>query len=81
MKDLARIRLSILKELKNLHRFIEMMENNVRARNEAAIQRTYIFLSVLTYHMNDGDLSPDNIIYNIELAKAFQELDELNNEQ
>ncbi len=78
MKDIAKIRLVLLKELKNLHRFIEFMENNVKARNELAINRAYIFLSVLTYHMNDGDLSPNNIMYNMELAQAFHEMDELN---
>lgn len=78
MKDIARIRLVILKELKNLHKFIGFMEDNVKARNEQAINRAYIFLSVLTYHMNEGDLTPDNIIYYMELANAFQELDQLN---
>ncbi len=78
MKDLARIRIAILKELKNLHRFVDHMERNVKSRHELSIKRAYIFLSVLTYHMEEGDLSPDNIMYNMELASAFQALDELN---
>ena len=56
------------------------MERNVKSRNELAIQRSYTFLSTLVYHMDEGDLTPKTIAYNMELALAFQELDELNND-
>jgi hypothetical protein len=70
------MRIGVLRELKHVHRFIDNMERSVKARNPVAIQKAYTFLKALTYHMEDGDLTPDNIAYNLELTKALEELDE-----
>lgn len=76
MNDLNKMRLGVLRELKNIHRFIDNMERSVKARNPIAIQKAYTFLKALTYHMDEGDLTPDNINYNLELTKALEALDE-----
>ncbi len=81
MKDISKMRLGVLHEIKEIRRFFDMMERNVKSRNPVAIQRAYMFLMALVYHMEDGDLTPSNIAYNLELALAFQELDELENEE
>ncbi len=80
MNDISKMRLGVLHEIKEIRRFFDMMERNVKSRNPAAIQRAYMFLMALVYHMEDGDLTPRNIAYNLELALAFQDLDELNND-
>jgi hypothetical protein len=76
LNDLNKMRLGVLRELKHVHRFIDNMERSVKARNPVAIQKAYMFLQALTYHMDDGDLTPNNIAYNLELSIALQELDE-----
>ena len=76
MSDLTKMRLGVLRELKHVHRFIDNMERSVKSRNPVAIQRAYMFLQALTYHMDDGDLTPDTIAYNLELTQALQDLDE-----
>jgi len=78
MKDIAKMRVDVLREIKSIRKFFDIMENNVKSRNELAIKRAYVFLSTLVYHMDEGDLTPNTIRYNMELAIAFHELDELN---
>lgn len=55
--------------------FLDNMERNVKSRNPLAIQRAYTFLKALTYHMEEGDLTPNNIAYNMELSIALQDLE------
>lgn len=76
MSDLTKMRLGVLRELKNVHRFLDNMERNVKSRNPAAIQRAYMFLQHLVYDMDKGKLTPNNIALDVELAIAFQEEDE-----
>ncbi len=76
MKDLAKMRLGVLRQLKDVHIFIENIERSVKSRNPLAIQRAYTFLKALTYHMDEGDLTPNNIAYNLELSIALQELND-----
>ncbi len=80
VNDLTKMRSGVLREIKEIHKFFDNMERNVKSRNPMAIQRAYMFLMALTYHMEDGDLTPDSIAFNVELALAFQELDERNGE-
>lgn len=75
MNDLSKMRLGVLKELKNMRIFLDNMERNVKSRNPLAIQRAYTFLKALTYHMEEGDLTPNNIAYNMELSIALQDLE------
>ncbi len=76
MKDIARMRLGVLREIKNVRRFFDMMENSVKDRNPEAIQKAYMFLKAMVYYMNDGELTPENVELNLELARAFEELDD-----
>lgn len=67
MKEIAKMRLGVLRELKNMRRFIDHMERSVKSRDEEAIQKAYLFLKAMVYHMDEGDLTP----LSIELHKAL----------
>jgi len=67
MKDINKMRLGVLRELKGIIRFFEDMEKGVKSRDPSRIYPAYIFISTLAYHMNEGDLSP----LDIELKQAL----------
>lgn len=75
MSDLIKMRRGVLKELKNLHRFLDNMERSVRTGNPQAIQRAYIFLVHLVNEMDKGLLTPSNIALDVELAQQLQSLE------
>jgi hypothetical protein len=58
MDDLTRMRLGVLRELKNIRKFFDMMEKGVKTRDPVRVQRAYFFIQQLVYHMDDGDLTP-----------------------
>ena len=68
-KDVNGIRLSIVKELKNIRLFFDNMEKGVKSRDPKKIKRAYFFLKTLVYHMDEGDLTP----LSIELHEAIWE--------
>lgn len=72
------MRLGVLKEIKNMRIFLDNMERTVKNRNPEAIQKAYIFLVHLVYHMDKGCLTPMNIALDVEIGKALNELDEDN---
>ena len=72
MQEINAMRLGVLREIKNIHKFFDNMERNVKTRNPDSIQRAYIFIKTLVYMMNDGELSPTNVALNLELAKELQ---------
>ncbi len=76
MNDLNKMRLGVLRELKNVRRFLDNIENSVKHRNPLAIQKAYMFLVALVYHMDKGSLTPDSIAYNLELSIALEDLDD-----
>jgi len=76
MKDLARMRLGVLREIKNVKKFLESMERSVKSRNPEAVQRAYMFLVHLVRLMDEGCLTPNNIALDLEIARVFQEIDE-----
>ena len=57
MKDINKMRLGVLRELKNVHKFLDNMERSVKTRNPEAIQRAYMFLVHRVREMNDGCLT------------------------
>jgi hypothetical protein len=73
MKDIARMRIGVLKELKNVHKFLDNMERSVKRRDPKAIQRAYLFLSHLVYEMDKGLLTPSNIALDVALAQELQD--------
>lgn len=74
MKDINKMRLGVIRELKNLRIYIDKLERNVKSRNEDNIQKAYIFLVHLVREMNEGILTPDSIDLDIELSYLFQDL-------
>ncbi len=76
MGDLNKMRLGVLRELKNVHRFLDMMERSVKSRNPVAIQRAYMFLCHLVEDMDKGKLTPDSIALDVEISTAFEKLEE-----
>lgn len=79
MKELARMRLGVLRELKNVRILLDKMERKVKSRDPVAVEQGYMFLKTLVVMLNEGELSPDNVALNLELAKLLQE--ECNAEQ
>ena len=75
MKDINKMRLGVLRELKNVHKFFDNMERSVKKRNPEAIQKAYMFLAHLVHHMDKGCLTPESIALDVELSKALQNLE------
>lgn len=67
MKDIAKMRLGVLRELKEIRKFFDSMEKGVKSRDETRVQRAYFFIKTLVYHMDEGDLTP----LSIELYEAL----------
>lgn len=61
------MRLGVLKELKAIIRFFQEMERGVKTREPSKIFPAYIYLTNLSYHMTEGDLTP----LSIELKQAL----------
>lgn len=78
MKEIARMRLGVIRELKNVRDVIRYMEKKTKSRDPEAVQLAYIWLKTLVLMMDIGELAPKNIALNLELARALQE--EMNNE-
>jgi hypothetical protein len=76
MKEINKMRLGVLRELKNVHKFFDNMERSVKTRNPEAIQRAYMFLVHLVHHMDKGCLTPESIALDVELSKALQNLED-----
>ena len=76
MNDLNKMRLGVLRELKNVHKFLDNMERSVKTRNPQAIQKAYMFLVHLVREMNEGCLTPDSIALDVELAKLLGNVQE-----
>jgi FtsP/CotA-like multicopper oxidase with cupredoxin domain len=70
MNDLYKMRLGVLKELKNVHRFIDNIERSVRANNPRAIERAYMLLCHLVREMDQGSMAPDSVALDVELMQA-----------
>ena len=70
MKDIAKMRLGVIREIKNIRKFFNYMEKSVKSRDYQKVYTAYTFFTSLVYHMNQGDLTLDSI----ELKKhAVQE--------
>ncbi len=76
MIDLLKMRRGVLKELKNIHRFLDNIERSVRANNPQAIQRAYMLLCHLVREMDKGIMTPDSVALDVELMQAIQELED-----
>lgn len=68
------MRLGVLKEIKNVRMFFDHMEHNVKQGNPEHIQRAYMFLTHMVLLMNEGQLTPDSIALDVELAKELQDI-------
>lgn len=73
MKDINKMRLGVLKEIKNVRIFFDNMERSVKTRNSEATQRAYMFLTHLVYEMDRGILAPTNIALDVALAQELQD--------
>jgi len=76
MKDINKMRLGVLRELKNVHKFLDNIEHSVKTRNHEAIQRAYILLVHLVREMDEGCLAPANVALDLELAQLLGEHEE-----
>lgn len=77
MNDINRMRLGVLRELKNVHKFFDNMERNVRERNPEAIQKAYVFLKHMVYHMDHGCLTPDSVALDVEISRGLNDIDDI----
>jgi hypothetical protein len=78
MKEISKMRLGVLRELKNVRRVIDMMEQKTKSRDPEAVQRAYMWLKTLVVIMDIGELSQKQVALNLELARELQE--EMNRE-
>ncbi len=76
MKDIAKMRLGVLREIKQIHKFFDRMEQSVKTRNPEVVQKAYMFLVHLVHHMDKGCLTPESIALDVELCQALQSLEE-----
>jgi len=67
MNDLNKMRLGVLRELKEIIHFFQDMERGVKTRLPSKIFPAYIYLTNLAYHMSEGDLTPLSIELKQEL--------------
>lgn len=70
MKDVAKMRLGILRELKGIKKFFEDMERSVKSRDPSQVYPAYIYLTTLVYHMREGDLTPLSLELKQELLHS-----------
>lgn len=68
------MRLGVLRELKNLRKFIDSMERSVKNRNPEAIQKAYIFLCHMVREMDKGILTPESIAMDVEIGRLLREV-------
>lgn len=73
MSDLTKMRLGVLRELKNVRLLLDRMERKVKSRDPKAVQLAYMFISTLVVMLDSGELSPDTVALNLEIALALQE--------
>lgn len=66
------MRRGVLRELKNMHRFLDHMERSVKTHNPDAIHKAYMFLIHLVHHMDEGCLTPDSIALDVALSQALR---------
>lgn len=71
MKEIARMRLGVLREIKNIRRFLDVMERGVKTGLPERVYPSYCFIKALAYHMNEGDLTPESIALHQELLHEF----------
>jgi hypothetical protein len=72
MKDVQKMRLGVIRELKNMRKFFDHMENGVKSRDPVKISRAYIFIKTMVYHMNEGDLTPLSVELHHELLVSYE---------
>jgi hypothetical protein len=76
MKEIGKMCLGVLRELKNVRIFFDRMERTVKGRDPEAVQRAYMFLVHLVREMDTGCLTPENITLDVELSQVLQGLDD-----
>lgn len=73
MNEISKMRLGVLRELKNVRKFLDNLERSVKLRNPDATQKAYMFLVHMVREMNEGCLTPDSIALDVALAQELQE--------
>lgn len=73
MKEISKMRLGVLRELKNVRLVIDMMEQKTKSRDPEAVQRAYMWLKTLVVIMDIGELSQKQVALKLELARELQE--------
>lgn len=61
------MRLGVLKQIKTVRKLLDQIEKNVKSRDEQAVQKSYVFLKALVYHLDNGDLTPESVELHKEL--------------
>lgn len=77
MKEIGKMRLGVLRELKNVRIFFDRMERTVKGRDPEAVQRAYMFLVHLVREMDTGCLTPENIALDVELNRLLNDVDNI----
>lgn len=72
MDNLTQMRLGVLREIKIIRKFFDLMERNVKTRNPILVSRAYTFMAILVNHMDKGDLTPEAVELHHELTYFFE---------
>ncbi len=75
MNNLNRMRLGCMKELKKIRYFFDDLEKGLKSRDPTRIYPAFVFISMLAYHMREGELSPLSIELAHELTHLFEQED------
>lgn len=67
MKDIHRMRLEVIAQLKNVRKLLDQMEQGVKTRQPECVYPAYVFMHTLAYHLREGDLTPESIELHHEL--------------
>lgn len=73
MASTLKMQRGVLKELKNIRRFFDMMERDVKSGNTMKVSRAYVFIKTLVHHMDKGDLTPFEIELHHALLVSYEE--------
>lgn len=72
MKDINKMRLGVIRELKHVRYFFDEMEKGAKSRDSNKILRAYIFLKQMVWHMQEGDLTPEALELHEALLIDYQ---------
>lgn len=73
MKEIAKMRLGVLSGLKKAKHLLDAMIRKTKSRDALTMEYGFMFLKIFLSMLNEGALSHENILLNIELSKLLDD--------